>query len=142
MKWKRGFFRIWILGSALWVIALSVVELDDLGPAFTYWRGAAVVVFPAGKMEIQFPANTTMDVVNSTVLKGMRDGTIEVDPVNRLPNSTVASNATKDFVKGVAHLRMSAAETRNTFLAMIAVPLLVLIFGWVLGWIMMGCRQA
>ena len=141
MNWKRGFFRIWMLASVLWCSSLLVWNLDHLRTAMTYWSGNSVVVFTAGKVEIEVPASMAIAEVEALVLKGIKDGKVEVEVVNRLPDSTTALNAVKDYILGVAKLRRVAADARNILLAMIVVPLVMLALGGVFGWVVRGFRS-
>jgi len=34
MNWRRGLFRLWIVGSALFVLAVAFVSYDDIGAEF------------------------------------------------------------------------------------------------------------
>ena len=43
MNFRRGFFRFWVLASAIWIAAFGVLGASDVFKAITYWTGTATV---------------------------------------------------------------------------------------------------
>ena len=131
MKWRRGFFRLWLFLSVIWVVAS--VYRQELG-TFQFWR-APILEFegPSGQ---KFLINTS---------KNKNEITAELNAAlgreSRLPSSEFEK--TRAALLGVIDTakQIKREEARRAWLATFLPPLAVLGLGLCLGWIFRGFRH-
>jgi hypothetical protein len=59
VEWRRGFFRLWVLLTAIWVGLTFYLQRPDL----ELRRDESVVLIPYGNISFQFPADVDEGVV-------------------------------------------------------------------------------
>jgi hypothetical protein len=131
MKWRRGFFRLWLFLSVIWVVAS--VYRQELG-TFQFWR-APILEFegPSGQ---KFLINTS---------KNQNEITAELNAAlgreSRLSSSEFEK--TRAALLGVIDTakQIKREEARRAWLATFLPPLAVLGLGLCLDWIFRCFRQ-
>jgi hypothetical protein len=69
MNLRRGLFRLWIVGSALWVLAVAFVSYSDIAEEFE--DAASVILLPVPDPEVikRFQEGTLKPVSDPTLIK-------------------------------------------------------------------------
>jgi hypothetical protein len=137
MNWRRGLFRLWIIGAALFAIAVACVSYSDIKAEFDrsakWWAGAPVVSEPKtvkfrGQLN-QFPADFTASEIAAALKTTVDDP--ELRPQLRLSDAEVGIVppnpwATVGVVAAIAF----------------GIPLVLLILGASLVWALSGFAAA
>ena len=131
MRLRRGFFRLWLFLSAIWVVAS--VYLQELR-TFEFWR-APILEFegPSGQ---KFSINTSK---NQTEITAELNAALGRE--SRLSSSEVEKN--RAALLGVIDTakQIIIEEARRAWLVTLLSPLAVLALGLCLGWIFRAFRQ-
>jgi hypothetical protein len=137
MNWRRGLFRLWIVGAAIFAIAVSCVSYGDIKaefdkPAGNWWSGDPIVSAPKTKIVKfqgqlhEFPADFTDEEI-AAALKSQPGMFEELKPVTD-PAILAEFNAPPN---PWAKVGMAAAIA-------FGIPLVVLVLGASLVWAFSG----
>ena len=130
MKWRRGFFRLWVFLSVIWVVAS--VYRQELG-TFQFWR-APILEFegPSGqKFLINTSKNKNEITAELNAALGLRRGFEQ-----RISKTCAALLGVIDTAK-----QIKREEARRAWSATFLPPLAVLGLGLCLDWIFRFFRQ-
>ena len=164
MNFKRGFFRFWILASTIWLVSFGFAGASNISEAIAYWRGTATVLISTGKEEIIFPVSATVEQVESAIRQGVTDGMVTVPTTQevrrkypqyndmsdadlakalqkKFGSSTQYDALKKTYILERARLRIKANDVLRVTSFVVLVPVLVLIFGWAVAWMLRGFRS-
>jgi hypothetical protein len=134
LSWRRGFFRGWVVISALWVVATVLVAKPS-----TY-----ALLWNAPKYEIAFPSGRKVTVDTSRThqeLVTMVDDALRQEPP---PKSGEKSHTdSRDEILNYFDARYSSAGDRatNAWLMTAVPPGVLLLIGMAVAWIIRGFRR-
>ena len=145
MKWRRGFFRLWVAGSALWLAAWVAIQwVDYTRPLPTL---SDVVYVMPNATEDFYRLNNYFDQFDDHIANNHYKvdfpHKVRLLVHNAVPTA-IAEARGKDFYEQYSKPR-GPVDWRNQliFLGLIGIipPLLLLIVGWVLAWAFSGFRD-
>lgn len=135
MNWRRGFFRLWIVLSALWA-GVAYLYVD---PGHDIY-GEAIVDLPEGP-GLSVPLNISSDGIHKA-LTDYYAGTMPAQSSleTKIAQSTQLVRAEIDNLtqRNIAERRY---QWRTLAVVVICVPAGVLIFGSVLAWVLSGFQE-
>ena len=143
-NWRRGFFRLWLLASLTFIVAVAVVASRDIDPQFENLDLPGLVAMPTkfvparcdqarGVMGKDFRLGTATPGICWYELASFRPRYPEYD---RLSNSDLE---TQQYA--AAGLARPAARMLNWLGVAIGVPFLALMLGAAMGWAFAGFRS-
>jgi hypothetical protein len=141
MTWGRGFFRVWLFLSAIWVgLSVYIAELKT----FTWLWRAPIVDFqsPSGR-QVSFNTSKSskqlaedVDAVlkrEAELAAGLPPGFVLDHPVE-----TIKPDALLKVI--AAEVQRTGEEARRAWLATLVPPVVLLGLGLSVGWILRGFR--
>ena len=54
IKWKKGFFRIWVVATAVWLIICTLRVIDGVNVPMAGWELTLVFIVPPALLAIVF----------------------------------------------------------------------------------------
>lgn len=132
MAWGRGFFRIWLFLSALW-IGLTVYLSEP--KTYKFWRTVYEVKYQnAGSFEIDLAKSQTDLAVELT--KGVRAVRPDINSLELQKDS----DALLTYIKSEHQIGMDKAK--SAWMLTVLPPLALLGFGLCIVWMARGFRPA
>jgi len=131
MNWRRGFLRLWVVFSVLWLLACGTWGLFQ-------WHGGIASRFPVTDPSgLKFVVTAPVGTAKEDVLYFVRNS----DAVKRWQADCSRERAV--FCKKEIRVRMPGVlEKAVQFLVVtFAIPILILVLGLVLGWVILGFQK-
>lgn len=124
MKWRRGFIRLWVVVSVLWVVLVGVVEGKNVEwRLWGDWRKNDVVVTLIDGRTVQFPASMSGPEIDAA----LKDSNL---PERRFPVITIVVTWW-DYAREVSFLAQWA----------LLPPAIVFALGVVGAWVIRGFKN-
>jgi hypothetical protein len=162
MNWRRGFFRIWLALAVIWVavVLVGATQIDTV----VLRKPDAIVIKYLGE-DIRFPATMSVDEIRSDLqsraAKWNADGDAKLEKAKQLIAQRKASGEVfdEDLELGRVILTSRVADIPTEWeeqfrsrdlreeaghLApwLLGPPALLLLIGWVVGWVVRGFLAA
>lgn len=134
MSWGRGFFRAWVVISALWVVATVFVAKPS-----TYAQ-----LWNAPKYEVSFPSGRKVMVDTSRThqeLVAVIDDALRQEPSPKPGEKSHADSRDEILDYFGASYSSSGDRAINAWLITVVPPGVLLLIGFAIAWIIRGFRQ-
>ena len=133
VNWRKGFFRVWVLGAVLWIPLSALAVADDLARAN---RRETETRSASGLFD-----DVPMAQTGSATGTGMFDHLIPGSPTYVPPRSSTPTdlNEISPTAAG-ASPQLDASDYSRVAAVAFLPPLVVLIAGFALGWVYRGFR--
>jgi hypothetical protein len=132
LQWRRGFFRVWIVISVLWVdLAVMVAKPDAYSPL---WHGAKYVIKTNTGQQFTLDTSTPRDELVQVLDSALRQEAVR--PGNNVDSST--RDAILNLIDAGERTRDQALQV---WLVTIIPPVALLLLGIALGWVVGGFRK-
>ena len=132
MRWGRGFFRIWVVLSVLW-IAAAVYVYEPKTYAYP-WRAAYELNFE-GQPVIELNLRKSEEEISAELLTAM----LSFKP--NLTRAEIQKDRDQLLTRLLATREAANQEARKAWLATLVPPVLLFCFGLCIVWIARGFRH-
>ena len=154
VNWRKGFFRVWVLGAVLWMPLSALAVADDLARAN---RREAEAKFLADYAARPVPRDSngvvTFDDIQMAPSEGasgsgMFDDLMPAAPGNTAPQEEIPGEwaafplASDVDAAAEAGAALDASDYSQVATVALIPPLVVLIAGFALGWVYRGFRAS
>lgn len=148
MSWRRGFFRLWIFGSALFVIAVAVINYSEIKAQFDAEREVPVRCYDARGVEGKdFKRWTPVTATSDDKANPFDDCWYRLSKFRPLFPEYKDLSDNDLSSKLYAKLNIPLHDLKNPWARLLAnigfafgIPLIVLILGAALAWVLSGFK--
>jgi hypothetical protein len=143
MKWSRGFFRAWLVLSAIW-IAYAVYSFEPVNYRLPWlWQGPRVTISSPSTSAYTFNPTKSRDELADDVTLALKIEANKLSPDDRQARYQSLSRDTNDILAAI----MKSYEERrdqawDAWIFTVAPPFAMLVLGLCIAWIFRGFRAA
>jgi hypothetical protein len=145
MTWSTGFFRLWIVLTALWMAATFAAMGKDEFKGLWAPKGALEVVYKGDIKDTLDSAAHDPDFLRHQIIEGVKRGAAllqRTDPSEAKTQSDQANTTADELLKVLADENQGRADRLYKGLELLLVPPVgLLIFGGVIAWVAAGFRK-